>query len=43
MNIDAIELTVTETVETEEAFDLLALSMDDLDMVGGGAQIGTCL
>jgi hypothetical protein len=37
MNIATLELNaVTETAKSEDAFELLALSNDDLDLVGGG-------
>jgi hypothetical protein len=38
MNIETIELNaVADLVKNDDAFELLALSMDDLDLVGGGA------
>lgn len=38
MNIETIELSaVTAAAKSDDAFELLALSMDDLDLVGGGA------
>jgi len=40
MNIETLELnTVVETAKNDDAFELLALSMDDLDLVGGGASM----
>lgn len=37
MNIETLELTVVaEAAKNEDAFELLALSIDDLDLVGGG-------
>jgi hypothetical protein len=44
MNIETLELSaVTEVTEARETFELLALSLDDLDLVGGGNTIGTAL
>lgn len=44
MNTEIIELNAVEgEVKAEEAFQLLDLSVDDLDFVGGGAVIGTLL
>lgn len=41
MNIDTLELNaVAEATMTEEAVEILALSIDDLDLVGGGTQLG---
>ena len=41
MNIDTLELNaVAEATMTEEAVEILALSIDDLDLVGGGSQLG---
>lgn len=41
MNVETTELkTVDQTVETEESTEILALSFDDLDLVGGGTAIG---
>jgi len=38
MNIETLELNaVAEAAKNDDAFELLALSMDDLDLVGGGA------
>jgi len=37
MSIETLELTVAaEVAKKEDAFELLALSIDDLDLVGGG-------
>ena len=37
MNIETLELsTVAEGSKNDDATELLALSMDDLDLVGGG-------
>ena len=41
MNIETLELNaVAEAAKAEESFELLALSIDDLDLVGGGSVIG---
>jgi hypothetical protein len=41
MNIETLELNaVAEVVKTDETLELLALSLDDLDLVGGGSTIG---
>jgi hypothetical protein len=41
MNTETLELgTVAGVSETDEAIELLALSLDDLDLVGGGTQVG---
>jgi len=40
MNIETLELNVAETVKTDEGLELLALSIDDLDLVGGGCIVG---
>jgi hypothetical protein len=41
MNVDTLELNaVAEAAMTEEAVEILALSIDDLDLVGGGSQLG---
>lgn len=42
MDIATLEL-ITEVVKTEETAELLALSADDLDLVGGGAYVGSLL
>jgi len=37
MNVEMLELNaVSETVKSEETAELLALSFDDLDLIGGG-------
>lgn len=42
MNIETLELNaIAETAETAEAQDVFALSIDDLDLVGGGCTLGT--
>lgn len=44
MNIETIELNAVEqAAKTDESVDLLALSLDDMDLVGGGAYIGSLL
>jgi hypothetical protein len=44
MNIETLELNaVVEAAKSEESFELLALSIDDLDLVGGGSTVGTLL
>jgi hypothetical protein len=44
MNTEIIELNAVEgEIKAEEAFQLLDLSVDDLDFVGGGAVIGSLL
>jgi len=41
MNVEMLELNaVSETVKSEETAELLALSFDDLDLIGGGVTIG---
>jgi hypothetical protein len=41
MNIETLELNaVAEAVKSDESLELLALSLDDLDLVGGGSTIG---
>lgn len=40
MNVNTLELNnVAEVAKADEAFELLALSLDDLDLVGGGTQV----
>jgi hypothetical protein len=42
MNIETLELNaVAETAKNEEALELFALSIDDLDLVGGGCTLGS--
>jgi hypothetical protein len=44
MNIETLELNaVAEAVKTDATLELLALSIDDLDLVGGGVTIGNAL
>ena len=41
MNVEAVELSaVAEVAKTDEAIELLALSIDDLDLIGGGISLG---
>ena len=41
MNVEAVELNaVAEVAKTDEAIELLALSIDDLDLIGGGISLG---
>lgn len=41
MNIETVELNaVAEVAKTEETIELLTLSLDDLDIVAGGASLG---
>jgi len=41
MNIETLESNAAvEVVETNERFEPLALSVDDLDLIGGGASLG---
>jgi hypothetical protein len=42
MNIETLELiAVAETTETAKEQELFALSIDDLDLVGGGCTLGS--
>jgi hypothetical protein len=44
MNIETLELNaVAETVKADETIELLALSVEDLDLVGGGAFVGAVI
>jgi hypothetical protein len=44
MNIETLEMNaVAEIAKNDEAFELLALSIDDLDLVGGGVITGLLL
>jgi len=44
MNIETLELNaVAEVAKTEETVEVLALSLDDLDLVAGGTSLGTLL
>jgi hypothetical protein len=41
MNVETVELqAVAEVVKTNEAVEILSLSLDDLDLVAGGASLG---
>jgi hypothetical protein len=40
MNVDATELKAVEATATDEISEILALSLSDLDLVGGGASFG---
>lgn len=44
MNVETTELkAVEETVQAAEASEILTLSLQDLDLVAGGAHIGNFL
>jgi hypothetical protein len=44
MNVEMIEMNaIVEVAKADDTFELLALSLDDLDLVGGGAVIGSAL
>jgi hypothetical protein len=43
MNYEATEMTVERAEKVEESLDVLALSFDDLDLVGGGTVVATGL
>jgi hypothetical protein len=41
MNVEHVELqAVAEVAKTDEVIEMLALSLDDLDLVGGGSSLG---
>lgn len=41
MNVETLELnTATEAAKSDEVTEMLSLSIDDLDLVGGGNFIG---
>jgi hypothetical protein len=41
MNVETTELkAVEQVVEADESLEILALSFEDLDLVGGGSMIG---
>jgi len=41
MNVENVELqAVAEVARIDEAFEVLALSLDDLDLVAGGSSLG---
>ena len=44
MNVETVELkAVAEIAKTGEAIELLALSIDDLDLVAGGSSLGSLI
>ena len=41
MNVETVELqAVIEVAKTDEAIEVFALSLDDLDLVAGGTSLG---
>ncbi len=41
MNVETVELqAIAEVAKTDEAVEVLSLSLDDLDLVAGGASLG---
>ena len=41
MNVETVELqTIVEVAKTAEVVEVLSLSLDDLDLVGGGSSLG---
>jgi hypothetical protein len=41
MNVETVELqTIAEVAKTDEVIEMLTLSLDDLDLVGGGSSLG---
>lgn len=41
MNVETVELqAIAEVAKTEEFAEVLSLSIDDLDLVAGGASLG---
>jgi hypothetical protein len=41
MNVEHAELqAVAEVAKSDEVIEMLALSLDDLDLVGGGSSLG---
>ena len=40
MNVETTELKTVEAAKSETQQDLLELSFDDLDLIGGGQHIG---
>ena len=41
MNVEALELVaIADVAKADEAIELLALSLDDLDLVAGGTSLG---
>jgi hypothetical protein len=44
MNVETVELkAVAEVAKSDEALEVLALALDDLDLVSGGSSIGSLL
>jgi hypothetical protein len=44
MNIETLELNaVAEITKNDEVIEVLALSLDDMDLVGGGTTVGICV
>ena len=44
MNVETLELkAVEQATETNETVDFLMLSLDDLDLVGGGSLVGALI
>jgi hypothetical protein len=44
MNVETLEMNaVTDAAKADDTFELLALSLDDLDLIGGGIVIGNIL
>lgn len=41
MNVETVELNaVAEAIKADETIEMLTLSLDDLDIVAGGASLG---
>ena len=41
MNVETVELqAIAEVAKTAEVVEVLSLSLDDLDLVGGGSSLG---
>jgi len=41
MNVETVELqAIAEVAKTDEVVEVLSLSLDDLDLVAGGASLG---
>ncbi len=41
MNVETVELqAIAEVAKADEAVEVLSLSLDDLDLVAGGASLG---
>jgi hypothetical protein len=44
MNVETVELkAVAEVAKTDESIELLALSIEDLDLVAGGSSLGSLI